>query len=48
VGWDADRLGDALRWAFPRGREHGGELSLAASSGATLALGAFAAVIIDR
>lgn len=48
AGWDAARLVDALRAACPRGLEKAGPLELRAASGATLRLGAFATVIIER
>jgi 23S rRNA (cytosine1962-C5)-methyltransferase len=48
VGWDAGRLWDALADAIPGARPEAGELELNAQSGAHLALGAFARVIIDE
>jgi 23S rRNA (cytosine1962-C5)-methyltransferase len=47
-GWDGRRLGEELARALRIDPCEGGELSLTASSGATLSLGAFARVIIDR
>jgi 23S rRNA (cytosine1962-C5)-methyltransferase len=43
--WDADRLSQALRSAWPSGKPQAGELSLTATSGATLRLGAFARIM---
>ncbi len=47
-GWDGRRLGEELSRALRTDPGEGGELALTASSGATLTLGAFAHVIIDR
>jgi 23S rRNA (cytosine1962-C5)-methyltransferase len=46
VGWDPDRLADALANAFGPGRTEAGRLGLEAASGATLDLGAWASLII--
>ncbi len=48
VGWDAERLADALRLGFEARDVEAGELRLEADSAALLELGAFARVIIDR
>jgi len=47
VGWDADRLAEAVRVSFEAPPVEAGDLELIAVSGARLPLGAFARVIID-